>query len=116
VRPSTRRQVDFSPTYDLKGLTYSTHFHDRRLLQRLTRDDFDTIARRVQAAITDEVIEQAIGQLPAEWRERTTAPTRLRSALRSRRDSLPVVAMALYRQLATDVDIYGTDDDERRGC
>ena len=113
VRPLYPKTVEFSPTYDLKGLTYSTHFHDRRLLQRLTRDDFATIARRVQAAITDEVIEQAIGQLPAEWRERTTAPTRLRSALRSRRDSLPVVAMALYRQLATDVDIYGTDDDER---
>jgi len=113
VRSFYPKTVDFSPTYDLRGLTFSTHYHDRRLLQRLTRDDVNAIARRVQAAITDDVIDQAIAQLPAEWRERTTAPARLRSALRTRRDSLPTVAMALYRQLATDVDIYGTEDDER---
>jgi hypothetical protein len=113
VRSFYPKTVAFGSTYDLKGLTYSTHFHDRRLLQRLTRDDFAAIARRVQAAITDDVIEQAIAQLPADWRERTAAPARLRSVLRRRRDSLPTVAMALYRQLATDVDIYGTEADER---
>ena len=113
VRSVYPKTVDFSPTYDLRGLTYSTHYHDRRLLQRLTRDDFAAIARRVQSAVTDDVIEQAMAQLPAEWRERTTASARLRSVLRTRRDSLPVVAMALYGQLATDVDIYGTEDDER---
>jgi Omp85 superfamily domain len=107
------KTVEFRPTYDMKGLTYSTHFHDRRLLQRLTRDDFAAVARRVQAAITDDVIEQAIARLPAAWREQTTASARLRSALRSRRDAIPAVAMALYQQLATDVDIYGTEDDER---
>jgi hypothetical protein len=105
--------VTFSPTYDLKALTYSTHFHDRRLLQRLTRDDFTAVARRVQGAITDDVIDKAIAQLPAEWREGTAAPARLRSVLRARRDEIPSVAMALYKQLATDVDIYGTEDDER---
>ena len=113
VRSIYPKTVSFSETYDLKGLTYSSHYHDRRLLQRLTRDDFAAVARRVQAAITNDVIEQAIAQLPAEWRERTTASARLRSVLRSRRDSLPAVAVALYRQLATDVDIYGTKDDER---
>jgi hypothetical protein len=109
VYPKT---VAFGPTYELKGLTYSTHYHDRRLLQRLTRDDFAVVARRVQGRITDDVIEKAIAQLPAEWRERTTA-SRLRSVLRSRRDAMPAVAMELYTQLATDVDIYGTEDDER---
>ena len=105
--------VTFAPTYDLKALTYSTHFHDRRLLQRLTRDDFTAVARRVQAAITDEVIEQGIAALPAAWREQTSAPARLRSVLRTRRNAIPSVAMALYGQLASDVDIYGTEDDER---
>jgi len=105
------KTVAFGPTYDLKGLTYSTHYHDRRLLQRLTRDDFASVARRVQGAITDDVIEKAIAQLPSEWRERSSA--RLRSVLRSRRDAIPAVAMEVYKQLATDVDIYGTDDDER---
>jgi hypothetical protein len=107
------KTVEFTPTYDLKGLTYSTHFHDRRLLQRLTRDDFASVARGVQTAITDDVIEQAIARLPAEWRERTTVATRLRSTLRARRDGIPAVAMKLYTQLATDVDIYGSDDDDK---
>jgi len=113
VRSIYPKPVEFSPTYDLKGLTYSTHYHDRRLLQRLTRDDFAAVARRVQAAITDDVIEQAIAQLPAEWREQTSAPTRLRSVLRSRRDSLPAVAAVFYRQLAAQVDVYASDDDDR---
>jgi len=107
------KTVAFTPTYDLKGLTYSTHYHDRRLLQRLTRDDFSAVARRVQATITDDVIEQAIAQLPAGWREGTNASARLRSVLRARRDAIPAAAMALYAQLATDVDVYGTEDDER---
>jgi hypothetical protein len=106
------KTVSFGPTYNLKGLTYSTHYHDRRLLQRLTRDDFATVARRVQGAITDRVIDEAIAQLPAGWRDQTTS-ARLRYVLRTRRDGIPGVAMALYKQLATDVDIYGSDDDER---
>ena len=113
VRSIYPKTVEFSPTYDLKGLTYSTHYHDRRLLQRLTRDDFAAVARRVQAGITDDVIDQAIAQLPAEWREQTSASTRLRSVLRSRRDSLPAVAAAFYRQVATQVDVYASDDDDR---
>jgi hypothetical protein len=107
------KTVAFTATYDLKGLTYSTHFHDRRLLQRLTREDFAAVARRVQAAVTDDVIDQAIAQLPAAWRQQTGAPARLRSVLRARRDALPSVAMAFYGQLATHVDVYGTEDDER---
>jgi hypothetical protein len=67
----------------------------------------------VQGAITDDVIDRAIAQLPTTWRTQTSAAARLRSTLRTRRDALPSVAMALYAQLATDVDIYGTDDDER---
>jgi hypothetical protein len=113
VRSFYPKTVAFTPAYDLKGLTYSTHFHDRRLLQRLTRSDFAAIAHHVQATITDDVIERAIAQLPAAWREQTGAPARLRSVLRSRRDALPSVARALYEQLATHVDVYGTDDDER---
>jgi hypothetical protein len=113
VRSIYPKTVAFGPTYDLKGLTYSTHFHDRRLLQRLTRDDFAAVARRVQAAVTDDVIERAIAALPAAWRTGTPAPARLRSVLRARRDAMPSVSLALYKQLATDVDIYGTEDDER---
>ena len=87
VRSIYPKTVDFESTYDMKGLTCSTHHHDRRLFQRLTRDDFAAVARRVQDAVTDEVIERAIARLPAEWREQTNTAPRLRSALRGRGDA-----------------------------
>jgi hypothetical protein len=106
------KTVAFTPTYDMKGLTYSTHYHDRRLLQRLTRDDFASVANKVKGTITDDVIDRAIAQLPAEWQQ-TPSAARLRSVLRARRDAIPSAAMALYKDLATDVDVYATRDDER---
>jgi hypothetical protein len=113
TRPLYPKAVSFRPTFDMKALTYSTHYLDRRLLQRLTRDDFAVVASKVQAAITDDVIEQAIATLPAEWRDRTDVATRLRSVLRSRRDGLAGAATWLYNTLAKDVDVYGTDEDDR---
>jgi hypothetical protein len=113
TKPFYPKVVAFEPTYDLEALTYGTHFLDRRLLQRLTRDDFTRVAREVQAAITNDVIDQAIAQLPAEWRTWTGAAARLRFALRARRDALPAVAASFYELLATDVDVYATDDDDR---
>lgn len=112
-RPLMPTLMTFGPTYDLNGLTYSTHVHDRRLLQRLTATDFRDVALRLRSAITDSVIRRAIGELPAEWRERTTADERLWHALRARRDALPAVAASFYRQLAGEVDVFGTDDADR---
>jgi hypothetical protein len=79
IRPAYPKIVEFGPTYSYKGLTYTSHALDRRLLQRLTRQDFAQITLRVRAAITDDVIEEVIAAMPASWREQTAAPDRLRS-------------------------------------
>ncbi|MBA2706634.1 MAG: hypothetical protein H0U59_02370 [Gemmatimonadaceae bacterium] len=113
VRPVYPKLISFSPDYDLKGLTFESHNLDRRLLQRLTREDTEEIANRVRRAIDDNVIEAAIGRLPAEWRQKTDVVTRLRSTLRARRNDIPVIAREFYDWLASDVDVHGTDDDER---
>lgn len=106
--------AEFGPEFPpITALTYSSYLLDRRLLQRLTRDDFSTTAAEVQAAITDEVIEAAIAQMPERWRTETDAPDQLREALRSRRSQLPEIALAFHDYLATDVDIRGTDEPER---
>jgi hypothetical protein len=107
------KQVAFSSRIPLKGLTYSSHVFDRRLLQRLTAEDFREVGLRVQHAITDSVIDIVVGELPTAWREQTTADEQLVSALRARRDALPGVAMAFYRQLAGEVDLRGTDEADR---
>ena len=111
VRPVYPKLIEFSPRYSLEGLTFESHKLDRRLLQRIDRATADQIARRVQASITDAVIERAISRLPAEWRIREAA--RLRTTLRARRDGLPEFASRFYDWLASEVDVHGTDDNER---
>lgn len=107
------KQMPFDARYRLSGLTYSTHSLDRRLLQRLTAADVRDIALRVQRAVTDSVIADAIAQLPPEFRAQTNTDERLASTLRARREGLPAFAMEFYRWLATEVDVHGTAEADR---
>ena len=111
VRPVYPKLIPFSSRYYLDGLIFESHKLDRRLLQRIDRQAADEIARRVQASITDEVIERGISRLPTEWRIKEGA--RLRSTLRARRDGLPAFASRFYEWLASEVNVHGTDEDER---
>ncbi|HUQ47119.1 MAG TPA: BamA/TamA family outer membrane protein [Gemmatimonadaceae bacterium] len=112
LRPVYPKYINFKEQYQLASLTFSTHDIDRRLLQRLTRSDFDEVARRVQTSITNDVIEQVVTALPREWRDKTAEDDRLRSLLRVRRDHIPDIAREFYDWLATEVDVHGTDQDE----
>lgn len=111
LRPVYPKVVAFNSSYSLAGLTFEDSDLDRRLLQRLTRGDAEQIARRVQLAMDDATIEKAIAQLPPEWRERSG--DRLRSVLKARRDGLLEFARDFYAWLATEVDVHGTDENER---
>lgn len=113
VRRLFPKQIPFGPTYNLRGLTYTSFHLDRRLLQRLDAGDFREVALRVQRAITDSVIGEVIAQMPPEWRANTDADDRISTALRARRDALPDVAMAFYRDLAGEVDAHGTSEPDR---
>ncbi|HUE76895.1 MAG TPA: BamA/TamA family outer membrane protein [Longimicrobiales bacterium] len=104
--------VEFVPEYSLEGLTHTSHTLDRRLLQRLTRRDFEEVAARVRTAVDDGVIEAVIEALPQPWRDETRAPERLRRVLTARRNALRDIAIEFYEDLATDVDVFGTDEDE----
>lgn len=113
VRRIYPKFTEFGPTYALKGLTESGHTFDRRLLQRLTAEDFAEVGRRVHAAVTDSVIDAAIAALPPEWRAQSEAMTRLRSSLVARRNLIPDVAMRFYALLAGEIDVHLTNEDER---
>ena len=97
----------FAPKVRLNALVYSSHGLDRRLLQRLTAQDFREVALEVQQAVSDPVIQRVVDQLPAEW-QTTSAPQRIKTVLRARRDNLPDIAMKFYRNLSDDVDVHGT--------
>jgi hypothetical protein len=94
----------------MTALTYSSHLLDRRLLQRLTRQDFVEVAELVQRAITDDVVEAGLAEMPERWRTETGAADRIRDAMPSRRDQLDEAAMEFYEYLAAVVDIRGTDE------
>jgi hypothetical protein len=111
LRPAHPKFVSFGSSYSLAGLTLQSVHLDRRLLQRLTRSDAEQIARRVQLAMDDATLEKGIAQLPPEWSE--VSADRLRTVLRARRDALPAFALDFYAWLATEVDVHGTDEDER---
>jgi hypothetical protein len=97
----------------MHGVMASSYVFDRRFLQRLTAKDFTDVARKVQGAITDDVIEQSIAAMPPEWRADTSTVEYMRDMLRVRRAKLVDAAADFYEELATDVDIYLTGDDER---
>jgi hypothetical protein len=112
IRRFYPKLVAFEPEYSLAGLTHTSYPLDRRLLQRLTRADFEQIALEVQQAIDDDVIEAVIAELPPRWREQTTVAERLRRVLTARRAGLRAVALEFYRDLAGEVDVHGTQEDE----
>jgi hypothetical protein len=104
----------FNSHYSLRGLTSSSYTFDRRFLQRLTRQDFADVAAKVQQAISDEVIAEALAELPPEWRARQPGTVEhVRETLVARRAGLADFAMKFYEDLAAEPDIHLTDDPER---
>ena len=78
---------------------------DHRVLGRLKLEDFLAVAREVQAALTDSVIEAAVGALPEAYLE--VERTHLVNALTSRRTELEEYTGAYYRHVMKQVRVYG---------
>ncbi len=103
---------DFDPDYgNLIGLTDNGLFQDRRLLNELTRDEWQAIARDLQARMTDDVFREALRDWPPEVN--ALHGERVFRTLQSRRDKLLEVADEFYELLASVVDIVGSDKHER---
>ncbi len=94
----------------LYGLTINAQHLDRRLLADLSRPAWDSVAAGLQARLSDAVIEQALLRMPAEYHR--LSADELRQALRGRRDGLREVATRLYKQINTEPEVHGTDEDE----
>ncbi len=95
---------------DVYRVSWNGRALDRRLLSELAASAYDSVARDVQARITDDVIESAVSRLPAGHREAVGAE--LEAGLRARRDGLLEIARAFYALLAEWTDIDTTDSDE----
>jgi hypothetical protein len=100
--------VAFGHDYpSISALTFSSIHLDRRLLEGLASSTWDSVALALQAAVTDDVIDDAVRRLPPE--HAALDAVRLAAALRARRDALHDVARQFYHHLAGTVDVHGTD-------
>lgn len=112
VRRTYDKIANYGPRHSpLQTYVWQDQGLSRRLLTDLEKGEWDAVVAEVQAALTDEAIEAAVRSLPpelqpghAEW---------LAFTLRQRRDGLRAVADEYYAWLATEVDVYGTDEDDR---
>lgn len=92
---------------DLAGLNTQARHLDRRFLNELTLSEWITTAKELKDAITDEVIDKAINDMPAQIAE--ISGNEIKSKLKARRDNLEKYAKEYYSILARKVDIVGTD-------
>ncbi|MDB5120453.1 MAG: hypothetical protein JWN56_1671 [Sphingobacteriales bacterium] len=83
---------------------------DRNLLNKLTRDDWKTIATGMQKALTDNVIDAAVHKMPMEVYN--ISGEEISAKLKSRRNQLADVADRYYKILAKEVTIAGSDKKE----
>ncbi|OAV46096.1 BamA/TamA family outer membrane protein [Lewinella sp. 4G2] len=104
---------------DIRSLTFQARHMDRLLLSPLSRPEFLRQAQSIQAALTDEVLAQAVQQNPAPAAAQEEENERYRklqegilSKLKTRRDDLEEYADAYYELHAKTVDIVGTNDEE----
>jgi hypothetical protein len=89
-------------------LTFTGQVPDRRLLVDLEKPVWDSIARTVQARLTDSVIAAAVRRLPPEYYRKSGAA--LTRALQQRRNHLLEASNRYYALVAGVVEVHGTDE------
>lgn len=97
--------------HDIRGLAFNARHFDRAYLNEQDLEDWLRVANDMKNRLTDEVIENAVRQWPDTLYALNGAE--IISKLKSRRDKLPEFALELYSFLAREVDVVGTDQEER---
>lgn len=92
------------------GLAFNARYFDRSFLTSLEQEDWIAAAREIQAGLTDSVISHAIREWPQEIYDLHGQDV-IRK-LKVRRDNLVEYAVELYKFLAREVDVVGSDKHE----
>lgn len=98
---------DYPPIEDL---SWSGRFIDRRFLTELTAAEWDSVTTYVVNHVTDEVIADAVNQLPE--RQIRIAGDEIRSKLISRRNKLKNYSKEYYELINDVVDIYTSEKND----
>lgn len=99
--------------YDMPSMldmTWEGRHLDRRLLSTIDKSTWDSVANFMQIKLTDEVIENAVHQLPEEYFG--IVGEEMIAKLKSRRDQLKKASDEFYNLTAKYVDIYLSDKQE----
>jgi hypothetical protein len=92
------------------GLGFNARYFDRNFLQSKERKDWIEMAKYLQASLTDELIEEAVQDLPKEVY--AISGEEITQKLKARRDRLVSMAEEFYDFLAKEVDVVGTNERE----
>jgi hypothetical protein len=97
----------FSPKMKhVNAFNYEERGIDRFFLNELTKQEWDSIAKNLQLALTDSVIDAGVHQLPAKIF--AISGKKIIAELKSRRDQIPAYADQYYLFLSKQVEIVGT--------
>ncbi len=96
---------------DIRSLTFSSQPADRRLLNELSREDWQEAAQYIQTSVTSEVIEQGIKSMPEEVYE--LSGKEIENKLKQRSKDLGRYADEYYKQLMIGgVEVVGSNKRE----
>ena len=112
ARQTAPQLTNFGAEYPyITGATWNGRDLDRRLLVELDRSAWESTATRLQSALSDAVIDDAVRALPPEHYQ--LGGPGLTAALRSRRDHLLEAARDYYDLVANEVDVHGTEGQDQ---
>lgn len=98
-------EVNWAP-----GLSWNMRWFDRTFINEPEWNDWDQVISKIQEDVTDDIIDEAIKDLPPETYE-LTGPEIAR-ILKVRRSRLKAFARELYDYLSREVEIVGTNKNE----
>ncbi len=111
VTRAVPRMTGFGPKYpNINNLSLSGRPLDRRLLSGIGRAEWDAVTVDVKQKLTDQVIHDAVMQMPFAMYAKEGS--QLESELRARRDMLEKASGELYTIYAEDVNIYYSNKSE----
>lgn len=96
---------------DVKYQSFNARYFDRYFLHELEWKDWEKEILFLQENLTDEVIAKAMKQLPPEVYD-LSAPE-IASKLKSRRDNLLKISEKLFKYIAKEVSVPGSNEDEQ---
>ncbi len=90
-----------------KWANYNARQFDKTFLNALSWQDWKQAAEKIQAQLTDDIIEEAFKVWPKQAYEQSASE--VMSILKKRRDNLLLFAKKHYDLIVEDVDVYGSD-------